>query len=670
MKAPASVPDKGDYAKAYNNIYIQDTIMSGGTSSDFFIHQDYTEIRCRVSADIAIHKQSTDDESKAIEGAKYTLKGKSAYGAEVNEEVTTGAQGNAVFENIEKGTYALKESYSPIDWLLDRNEYKVTVNGDGTVSFGDKEAANKKIILKDSPRVHGDISFKKLSTKDDDMIKGAKFRLSGKSKYGTDVMEYATSDATGKVKFENIEWGSYKLKEVETPDGYIPDSTERTAVISDSGIGGIEDAEMLKTGSAVIRNEPYHTVEISKQSSYSNHDFLSGAEFRMTGTSSYGTPYDRTAVSGIDGIARFTEVESGKYVLQETKAPADHIIDTTKRIVDVKSNGEYSISGLDENANSIPAWYNVHDTGKIIVRKKWKDVDKSKRPTDPPVIHITTDIKDVPTYVEWRKDKNTSDCETYNDYLRGKWALRCVDENYKDKTVDFKYSDISEKPDNVTAVRLDKNFNDPDARFKIYGWLTDDGTIHYWTNAQKIRMTNEDRNLFTDMKNMKSADLSHMDMSHMTDTSWMFYYCNNLESLNLSSFKKATLTNTNHMFRECTSLTSLNLTQIDMSNVEDTNGMFSSCNSLVSLKLPEINTEASKDVDMSSMFGSCSDLTSLTLKIDTSKSNSVNMDGLFNNCHNLTSLDLSSWDTSKVTNMNSMFYACLLYTSPSPRDRG
>ena len=659
MKAPASVPDKGDYAKAYNNIYIQDTIMSGKTSSDFFIHQDYTEIRYRVSADISIHKQSADDESKAIEGAKYTLKGKSAYGTEVNEEVTTGAQGNAVFENIEKGTYALKESYSPIDWLLDRNEYKVTVNGDGTVSFSGKEAADKKIILKDSPRIHGDISFKKLSTKDDDMIKGAKFRLSGKSKYGTDVMEYATSDATGKVKFENIEWGGYKLKEVETPDGYIPDSTERTAVISDSGIGGIEDAEMLKTGSAVIRNEPYHTVEISKQSSYGNHDFLSGAEFRMTGTSSYGTPYDRTAVSGIDGIARFTEVESGKYVLQETKAPADHIIDTTKRMVDVKSDGEYSISGLEPNTNDIPVWYNTHDTGKIIVRKKWKDTDKSKRPNSPPVIHITTDIKNVPTYVEWRKDQNTSGY----DYLRGKWALRCVDENYKDKTVDFKYSDISEKPDSITAVRLDKNFNDPDARFKIYGWLTDDGTMHYWTNAQKIRMTNEDRNLFTDMENMKSVDLSHIDVSHMTDTSYMFYHCSNLESLNLSGFKKATLTNTNSMFSYCVNLTSLNLTPIDMSNVEDMNSMFYRCSSLTSLKLPEINTAASKNVDMSNMFSICYSLTSLTLKIDTSKSNSVDMDHMFYSCFKLASLDLSSWDTAKVTSMGDMFVDCRSLTT-------
>lgn len=404
MQAPASVSEvKGEYAKAYNNIYIQDTIMSGETSSDFFIHQDYTEIRYRVSADISIHKQSTDDESKSIEGAKYTLKGKSDYGTEVNEEVTTGKQGDAVFEGIEKGTYTLKESYSPIDWLLDRTEYTVKVDGAGKITCDGKEIEKtEKITLKDSPRIHGDISFMKYSTAGNNRaVTGAKFRLSGKSKYGTDVMEYATSDATGKVKFENIEWGSYKLKEVSAPEGYILNRTEYDASVSDAGIGGISDAEMLTSGSPVIRNEPYHTVEVSKQSSYDG-SLLEGAEFRLTGTSDYGTPYDLKATSKANGLAAFNGLEAGTYVLQETKAPKGHIIDSTKRTVKVNADGTYTIDGLELNDSGKYKQENEKALdGKIIVKKKWKD-NKTNDQRSVPVIHITTDVSKVPTYAVWR----------------------------------------------------------------------------------------------------------------------------------------------------------------------------------------------------------------------------------------------------------------------------
>ena len=667
MQAPASVAEEKEgqydktYPKAYNNIYIQDTIMSGETSSDFFIHQDYTEIRYRVSADISIHKQNADNANESIEGAKYTLKGTSDYGTEVNEEVTTGKQGDAVFEGIEKGTYTLKESYSPIDWVLDRTEYTVKVDSSGKITCDGKEIEKtEKITLKDSPRIHGDISFMKYSTAGNSRsVTGAKFRLSGKSKYGTDVMEYATSDAAGKVKFENIEWGSYKLKEVEAPDGYIPDRTEYTAVVSDSGIGGIEDAEMLKTGSTVIRNEPYHTVEISKQSSY-NSAPLSGAEFKLTGTSDYGTPYDKTAASGENGLAEFTGLEAGTYIIQETKSPKDYFLDSTKHIVKVNKDDTYTIDGLKKNGSGYYKMENKREeNGRIIVKKKWKDNKKDgERPV--PTIHITTDINKVPTYAELRKDKNYDPDDAY--WIVG--ALSSVSSSYKSKTEHFEYSDISEKPDNVTAVRLDKNFNDPDARFKIYGWLTNDGTMHYWTNAQKIRMTNDDCHLFTGMKNMKSVDLSRIDVSHMTDMSYMFCNCKSLESLDLSGFKNTKPENMSRMFEYCGKLISLNLTQIDMSNVENIKRMFGSCDSLTSLKLPEINTVASKDADMSGMFGSCGSLVSLTLlKIDTSKSESVKMGGMFSDCSKLTSLDLSDWNTLKVTDMGSMFSGCSSLTS-------
>ena len=57
------------------------------------------------------------------------------------------------------------------------------------------------------------------------------------------------------------------------------------------------------------------------------------------------------------------------------------------------------------------------------------------------------------------------------------------------------------------------------------------------------------------------------------------------------------------------------------------------------------------------MFSYCISLTSLDLSsFNTSKV--TDMDEMFNFCSNLTSLDLSSFNTSHVTNMGHMFYGC------------
>ena len=641
MKAPESVSDVGDYAKAYNNIYINDRIMSGNTSSTFFIHQDYTEIRYRVSADVKIHKQSSKNENTAVEGAKYNLKGTSAYGTEVDETVTTGAQGNATFEDIERGTYTLSETYSPDDWLRDTKKYTVKVDGAGKVTFEGDEVYDR-ITLKDSPRIHGDLSFMKYSTAGSSRpVSGARFRLSGKSKYGTEVMEYATSNSSGKVTFSNIEYGNYKLKEVEAPSGYILSNDEYDASISDAGVGGISDAEMLSTGSAVIRNEPYHTIEISKQSSYDD-SVLSGATFRLTGTSDYGTPVDMPAESGENGLARFADLEAGTYIIRETKAPKNYFLDSTKHIVKVNRNDTYTIDGLEKNDSGKYRQDNApEENGKIIVRKKWKDnKTNEERSKTPPVIHITTDINRVPTYAVWKVD-----------------AFSNIDSSYgKSKIKKIEYADISSDEVPSDAARLD----DESTRYQIRGWLTDDGVAHYWTDAQTTRMTDSNKKLFRNMRFVTSIDLNRIDTSHMTDMSYMFSYCPGLTSLDVSKFDTSKVTNMSDMFSGCSGLTSLDLSKFDTSKVTDMRGMFYKCSGLTSLDLSKFDT--SKVTNMRGMFYYCSGLTSLDVsKFDTSKV--TDMSEMFRGCYKLTSLDLPKFDTSKVTDMSYMFSYCSGLTS-------
>ena len=85
-------------------------------------------------------------------------------------------------------------------------------------------------------------------------------------------------------------------------------------------------------------------------------------------------------------------------------------------------------------------------------------------------------------------------------------------------------------------------------------------------------------------------------------------------------------------------------------------GMFASFANLTEIDFGH-GLDTSKVTNMRSMFYDCGSLTSLDLSgFDTS--NVTNMQGMFSSCSSLSELDLSGFDTSKVTDMARMFSSC------------
>ena len=69
------------------------------------------------------------------------------------------------------------------------------------------------------------------------------------------------------------------------------------------------------------------------------------------------------------------------------------------------------------------------------------------------------------------------------------------------------------------------------------------------------------------------------------------------------------------------------------------------------------DADTSKVTNMNGMFYRCSNLTSLDLS-GWNTSNVTNMNSMFNSCGNLTYLNLSGWNTSNVNDITSMFNSC------------
>ena len=197
------------------------------------------------------------------------------------------------------------------------------------------------------------------------------------------------------------------------------------------------------------------------------------------------------------------------------------------------------------------------------------------------------------------------------------------------------------------------NIEDPGSDYEIKLWLDPtDKTAYYYTESEKVYLNERSYNMFYNMPNLTSLDLSNFDTSKVTNMGDMFYGMSNLTSLNLSNFDTSKVTNMGWMFYRVSNLTSLDLSNFDTSKVTYMNQMFYGMSNLTSLNLSNFNT--AKVIDMEYMFSEMYRLTSLDLSnFDTSEVTSMHC--MFYYVSNLTSLNISNFNTSKVTNMNRMF---------------
>ena len=702
MHAPKGIDSEATDPVAYNNIYLYNSVTDAEgynanpepSWSSQLNHQDYTQIRYRMVGDLKILKVDSTDGTTPVEGILFRLWGTSYYGTEVDEIATTNRYGRITFKNIERGNYFLQEVDGVADYQQDHIQMTVTVDENGDVHIGVPEKGQDgsitydtdvygNLILKydkgtetyiigNEPRIHGDLEFVKKATingKDNlRTVPGVTFQISGTSDYGNDILMLLTSDGSGTVSIQNLELGSYEMTEVAVPDDIILSKTVYTVRCDSSGILSIsytdsEGKEVAisqdKTGDYVIVNEPTHSFTLWKMDPV-NNESLSGATFTLTGTSDYETPVDMEGTSDENGMVTFDGLEPGSYVLKETVAPANHVLDDTPRVVTIESNGKVTIDGLtlDEEHHWFPVENERSSEGVITITKQWEgdDGEESDRPI--PVIHLDTEapthslpVATISKSLWIRYVNRDSSVISDSNRLRKAWLFTRNTTLTKEK---------------VTASgsgwdRIDDQKTDYSIYFK---YDTATKLASWWSDASIIYFPADSSYMFYGCSGLTSLDLSSFNTSKVTNMSYMFYGCSGLWRLDLSGFDTSKVTDMSYMFYRCTSLyyysqESLDLSAFDTSKVTNMSYMFYYC-FLPSLDLSGFDT--SKVTNMSCMFRNCERLTSLNVS-EWNTGNVTNMKFMFYDCINLTSLDASGWNISNVTDMSYMFDNCTALTS-------
>ena len=168
-----------------------------------------------------------------------------------------------------------------------------------------------------------------------------------------------------------------------------------------------------------------------------------------------------------------------------------------------------------------------------------------------------------------------------------------------------------------------------------------------------------------DMK-IESIDVTNWDTSSVTDMRWMFYGCGNIKELDLHNWDVSNVTDMYHMFTDCMSLTTLNMKGWNTESLTNMDGIFNSCLSLKVIDVSDFDTQNVTDMDQ--VFESCLKIEQIIGLENWDTSNVTSMSEMFFHCGqygtngeyggNLQELDLSSFDTSKVIHVASMFNCC------------
>lgn len=272
----------------------------------------------------------------------FIVKGISDTNSDIERELFTDENGEALFENLPIGKYTVTEDGStvPAAYLV-ANEQEVTVEYNTTAE-----------ITVSNEEKTGSIKVQK-RTEGQKNVEGITFYLKGTSDSGREINIPATTDKDGVAVFENVPVGTYMVIEDEetVPYGYlVADEKEVTVIYAET-----VDAEILnneQTGSITI----HKTTEGQKN--------IEGIKFYLRGTSDTGREIDIPAVTDENGIAKFENVPIGTYkVIEDEKTvPYGYLVAAEK---------EVTVTYAETVDTDI---LNAEQTGTIQVHKKTADM--------------------------------------------------------------------------------------------------------------------------------------------------------------------------------------------------------------------------------------------------------------------------------------------------------
>lgn len=231
------------------------------------------------------------------------------------DDYTTDENGKITIEKAPAGTYKVQEVATLKEYILNDKPYEIEHTTDKDTS-----------VTVENTKKPG-LSIKKIDAETKKPLKDAVFKLTRAN--GDEVKEDIRTGEDGTAFVEGLDAADYIVTEVTAPGGYIIDKTPHPVSL-----------EKGKTYTLTLENEKKPGLLIKKVDAQTSKP-LAGASFKITRGD--GSVVRENVVSDADGIVHLAELDTGIYIITETKAPSGYVIDETPKTVQLREGQTYEV---------------------------------------------------------------------------------------------------------------------------------------------------------------------------------------------------------------------------------------------------------------------------------------------------------------------------------------
>ncbi len=343
------------YLKSSAVIYVKAEKYTENNLQVTYSKDDVTysaEVPKFVNTSIDIEFIKENDRGVMLPGAEFTLfdSSENNVGESVlsKSTIAEGSNGNVVFKKVAPGKYTVRETQIPDGYIKNPVviDVEVKVNDDGTLKTIIFEGYGENVIpkFKNILDIKDDVVIIKVDTSERP-IGSVGFGLYNSEEPNNVPVDTQYSKEDGTVRFEDIAEGSYIIKEIETPAGYL--KTEKLIYVrvdrTDDNNPKVEYSDDGDIYSSIVPKVVNTPINIVFNKVDNDNQPLEGAEFTL-----YNENDDvlKVYTSSADGKVIFTAVPAGTYIIKETKAPAGYkdYNGVIKAVVEVLEGAEVKVS--------------------------------------------------------------------------------------------------------------------------------------------------------------------------------------------------------------------------------------------------------------------------------------------------------------------------------------